>query len=64
MKVLCVLNPLAASGEAMQRWPGVQALLQAMRLDYELLSTCGAIEDCVVKRLMAPDGGAFSVIAG
>lgn len=64
MKVLCVLNPLAASGEAMQRWPAVRALLQTMRLDHELLATHGAIEDCVVERLAAPDGGDFSVIAG
>ncbi len=64
MKVLCVLNPLAASGEAMQRWPAVRQLLQTLRLDHELLATHRTIEECVVARLSAPDGGDFSVIAG
>ncbi len=64
MKVLCVLNPLAASGEAMQRWPSVQQLLQTLHLDHEMLATHRAIEDCVVTRLTAADGGDFSVIAG
>lgn len=64
MKVLCVLNPLAASGEAMQRWPAVRLLLQSMRLDHELLATHGSIEDCVAERMAAPDGADFCVIAG
>jgi diacylglycerol kinase family enzyme len=37
MKVLCVLNPLAAGGMALQRWPKVAHWLTAFGLDYELV---------------------------
>lgn len=38
MKILCVLNPRAAGGTALQRWPSIAALLGVFRVEYELLA--------------------------
>lgn len=38
MKVLCVLNPRAAGGLAMETWPAVASLLNRLGVSYELLA--------------------------
>ena len=38
MKVLCALNPTAASGMAMERWPQIEAHLRHFGMTYELLA--------------------------
>lgn len=38
MKVLCVLNPGAAGGLALRRWPDVAGLLQRLGADFDLLA--------------------------
>ncbi len=67
MKVLCVLNPHAAGGLAMDTWPAVSSLLNRLGVSYELLAAahdvpladqlCAALE-----RL--PDIGAVTGIGG
>lgn len=66
MKVLCVLNPGAAGGDAIKLWPAVAELLQGQGVDYELLS-CGSgsrINDQVHAHLAAAGADAYGVVAG
>ena len=66
MKVLCVLNPGAAGGDALKLWPVVAELLQQQGADYELL-TCGIgsrIQDQVYTHLMEAGPIAYDVVAG
>jgi diacylglycerol kinase family enzyme len=66
MKVLCVLNPGAAGGDALKFWPVVAELLQQQGADYELLSCdCGSrIKDQVYTHLMTAGPAAYDVVAG
>jgi diacylglycerol kinase family enzyme len=66
MKVLCVLNPGAAGGDALKLWPVVADLLQQQGVDYELLSCEGGspIKDQVYTQLMAAGAAAYDVVAG
>jgi len=66
MKVLCVLNPGAAGGDALKFWPVVADLLQQQGVDYELLSCEGGspIKDQVYSQLMAAGAAAYDVVAG
>ena len=67
MKVLCVLNPRAAGGLAMETWPAVASLLNRLGVSYELLAAaldvplpdqiCAAIE-------RFPDIGAVAGLGG
>lgn len=65
MKVLCVLNPHAASGLAMDRWPAVAALLTRLGATYELLaSTPGSPlvdELCSALERIAPVDGVVGI---
>jgi diacylglycerol kinase family enzyme len=66
MKVLCVLNPGAAGGDALKLWPVVAELLQQQGADYELLS-CGIgsrIQDQVYAHLMEAGPATYEVVAG
>jgi len=66
MKVLCVLNPGAAGGDAIKLWPSVVEQLQRQGADYELLS-CGSgsrIKDQVNAHLAQAGADAYEVVAG
>lgn len=66
MKVLCVLNPGAAGGDAARLWPSVADLLQRQGAEYELMS-CGSgcrIQDLVTSRLMEAGAEVYGVVAG
>ncbi len=43
MKVLCVLNPRAAAGLALERWPAVAALLTRLGATFDLLASTPGI---------------------
>jgi len=66
MKVLCVLNPFAASGDALRRWPGVADRLRQQGVDYELLSAepGQSLKDHVADKLRQAGPGAYDVVAG
>ncbi|MEI6789121.1 MAG: diacylglycerol kinase family protein [bacterium] len=65
MKVLCVLNPGAAGGDALKLWPVVADLLHQQGVDYEVLSCDGSpIKDQVYSQLMAAGAAAYDVVAG
>ena len=66
MKVLCVLNPSAAGGDALRLWPTVAERLRSQGADYELLSSEPGrqLKDQVFERLQAAGPGAFDVVAG
>lgn len=66
MKVLCVLNPGAAGGDAVKAWPSVAELLQQQGAEYELLSCKpgSPIRDQVVAHLSAAGPQAYGVVAG
>ncbi len=66
MKLLCVLNPSAAGGDAKRLWPAVADLLQRQNVDFDLLtSQCGvALKDQVADYLIAAGVGKFDVVAG
>jgi diacylglycerol kinase (ATP) len=66
MKVLCVLNPVAAGGDAVKLWPSVAELIHRQGAEYELLS-CGSgsrITDLVYAHLAAAGADAYGVVAG
>lgn len=66
MKVLCVLNPSAAGGDAVRLWPEVADLLKQQGVDFDLLS-CGkglSLKDQVRARLETAGSGAYDVVAG
>jgi diacylglycerol kinase family enzyme len=66
MKVLCVLNPRAAGGDALRLWPVVAELLQQQGVDYVLLSceSGSRIQDQVYAHLMEAGAGPCDVVAG
>ena len=65
MKVLCVLNPLAADGAALKRWPQVAALLGEMGADHEVLADERVpIGEHVLARLGSGGAQSFGAIAG
>jgi len=66
MKVLCVLNPSAAGGDAKRLWPVVAELLQRQNVGFDLLtSQCGvALKDQVAACLAAIGPGVYDVVAG
>lgn len=66
MKVLCVLNPEAAGGDAIKLWPTVADLLKRQGSDFELLS-CRRdvpIKEQVVSHLCSAGGDGYGVVAG
>ena len=66
MRVLCVLNPQAASGHALQLWPQIAEWLDAFGLEHVRLSLAGppaAVEDQVCAWL-ASAGGLPDAVAG
>ena len=66
MKVLCVLNPHAAGGDAIRLWPEVACLLQRQGTDFELLSYDNGVslKEQVCLHLKAAPPGAYDVVAG
>lgn len=66
MKVLCVLNPSAAGGDAQRLWPEVAGLLQQQKVDSDLIVTRPgmALKDQVAKHLATAGTGAYDVVAG
>ena len=65
MRVLCVLNPRAAGGLAIQRWPSVAALMQTFGMEYELFANPdGAISRHLSDFLDKQGIGSFGAIAG
>ena len=67
MKVLCVLNPSAAGGLAMETWPAVSGLLNRLGVSYELLAASRdlALADQVCAALERfPDTGAVAGLGG
>ena len=66
MKVLCVLNPHAAGGDALRLWPEVAGLLQRQGTDFELLSCDNGLSLKVKVRehLAAALPGTYDVVAG
>jgi len=66
MKVLCVLNPSAAGGDAKRLWPDVAELLQRQNVDFDLLTSQRGVplKDQVVAQLAAAGSGAYDVVAG
>ncbi|MEI6563828.1 MAG: diacylglycerol kinase family protein [bacterium] len=66
MKVLCVLNPSAAGGEAMRLWPEVSELLRKQDVEFDLLSLQRGtlMKDQVVGVLKDSGSGAYDVVAG
>jgi diacylglycerol kinase family enzyme len=66
MKVLCVLNPGAAGGQAAKLWPEVADLLHRQGADFDLLSWKDghSLKHQVQVCLDAAGGGAYDVVAG
>jgi diacylglycerol kinase family enzyme len=66
MKVLCVLNPRAAGGEAMKMWPQTAELLTHLGAEHELLSIREerSLADQVAAHLAGVGPMAYGVIAG
>lgn len=66
MKVLCVLNPGAAGGEALKLWPEVAGLLQRQGVEFDLLSWGSglSLKDQVCGFLEKVGPGAYDVVAG
>jgi diacylglycerol kinase family enzyme len=66
MKVLCVLNPRAAGGTAMEIWPQTADLLNRLGVEPELLSIVDGppLADQVSARLAKVGPMAYGVIAG
>ncbi len=66
MKVLCILNPSAAGGEAARLWPDVAELLNRQHVDFELLTSQEGrpLRDQVVEHLTVAGEGAYDVVAG
>ena len=66
MKVLCVLNPEAAGGLALERWPSVAALFQRLKVDFELLSLSSdsSLQGQIVEHLACGTVRRYDVVAG
>jgi diacylglycerol kinase family enzyme len=65
VKILCVLNPLAADGMALRKWPQVASLLAGLGAEYELLADPSTPVDTQVARRLAPStANEFHAIAG
>jgi len=66
MKVLCVLNPSAAGGDASKLWPDVTGLLRKQNVDFDLFTLqCGvSIKDQVASHLALTGIGAYDIVAG
>lgn len=66
MKVLCVLNPSAAGGDALRLWPSVAERLRLQGVDFDLLSgePGKQLKDQAFARLLEAPRGAYDVIAG
>jgi diacylglycerol kinase family enzyme len=66
MKVLCVLNPWAAGGAAMEYWPKVEDMLRHLGVEYDLLSVKEGVPlaDQVVVRLTADGVAIYGGVAG
>jgi diacylglycerol kinase family enzyme len=65
MKILCLLNPLAADGLAIQRWPAVAALIKSFHAEVDLLADRNAtIEQQVMAHARAHPLTAYAAIAG
>lgn len=63
--ILCVLNPTAGSGVALQRWPKIVALLESFDISYELLSAQDVTPDLQVSRRLEQKGPqSYTAIAG
>lgn len=66
MKVLCVLNPSAAGGDAERLWPDVAELLLKQNIDFDLLSLQRdmLIKDQVAAQLASAGSGPYDIVAG
>ena len=63
--ILCVLNPTAGSGIALQRWPKIVALLESFQISYELLAAQDMPPDLQVSRRLEQNGPrSYAAIAG
>lgn len=63
--ILCVLNPTAGSGIALQRWPKIVALLESFQISYELLAAQDVTPDLQVSRRLEQSGPQnYTAIAG
>lgn len=62
---LCVLNPTAGSGEALQRWPRVAALMESFGITCDLLSRDEELPGIqVVRRLEREGADRYAAIVG
>jgi len=65
LHILCVLNPTAGSGIALQRWPKIVALLESFQISYELLAAQDMTPDLQVsRRLEQNPPERYAAIAG
>ncbi len=63
--ILCVLNPTAGSGIALQRWPKIAALLESFHISCELLAAQDVPPDMQVNRRLEQNGPErYAAIAG
>ncbi len=63
--ILCVLNPTAGSGIALQRWPKIAALLESFGISCELLAAQDLPLDVQVSRRLEQNGPeCYTAIAG
>ncbi|MCG2659279.1 MAG: acylglycerol kinase family protein, partial [Kiritimatiellae bacterium] len=63
--ILCVLNPTAGSGIALQRWPKIAALLESFQISCELLAAQDVPPDVQVSRRLEQNGPKrYAAIAG
>ncbi|MFH1477799.1 MAG: diacylglycerol kinase family protein [Verrucomicrobiota bacterium] len=63
--ILCVLNPTAGSGIALQRWPKIAALLESFQISCELLAAQDVPPDVQVSRRLKQNGPErYAAIAG
>ena len=65
MKILCLLNPLAADGLAIQRWPEVAALFKSFHVDVDVLADpASTIENQLLTHARTTGLANYAAIAG
>lgn len=66
MKALCVLNPAAAGGLALERWPSVADLFRNLQVDLDLFSLTpgGSFPEQVAEHLSSAGVSRYDAVAG
>ena len=66
MKALCVLNPAAAGGLALERWPSVAELFRNLKVDFDLfcLASGGSFPSQMAEHLSAAGVSRYDAVAG